>query len=233
MTTGKRIRTYFTAAMVMVGVVLIGQQAKAETVMPTVELDRSSLFFQFLESKSFGAGGARQLAAYERAFGVSCGENYRVTLQQVRVIRPVVTVPEGPLFVAEGVPQPTGGLWFNRHSINRCGEDVTYNSMVRILDNGTLLIQHLVLGQTGLTPLLINGFKQRAARMAQIEGCSEVVVRDTMNGVPDGYERQNEDAVYETWTIWGCEQSVRLVVRLEGNDQGGIQMTAENRTVLN
>lgn len=233
MTTGKRVLTFFTVAMIALGGVLSGQQAKAETFMPAVELDRDSLYFQFLESEAFGTGVARQLAAYERAFGVSCNENYRVTLQQVRVIRPVVTVPEGPLFVAEGVPQPTGGLWFNRHLINRCGEDVTYNSMVRIADNGTLFIQHLVLGQTALHPMLINGFKQRAARMAQIEGCESVVVRDTQNGVPEGYERQNEDAVYETWTIWGCDQSVRLVVRLDRNEQGGIQMTTENRTVLN
>ena len=233
MTTGTSLRVFFQTVF-MVLVVAFSHSAKAETIMPTAELDRGSLLFKFVESEAFGVGIARQVAAYERSFGYTCDQNYVVSLRQMRVIRPVVTVPEGPLMVAEGVPQPTGGLWYNRHVVSRCGEDVTYNSIVRIADNGTLLIQHLVLGQTGVHPLVINAFKQRVARMAQIEGCSSVVVRDTQRDVPDGYAKEDADAAYETWTVWGCNQNVRLVLRLEPNAEGGgIQMTTENRTVLN
>ena len=224
----------FSLIVAIAALLTISVPAKAETVMPNVKLAEGSLFAGFLSSQAFGTNIARQVAAYERSMGYTCDENYQVKLRGLRVIRPVVTVAEGPLMAAEGVPQPTGGLWFNRHVVSRCGGSVTYNSLVGVVNTGALKIRHLVLGTTGIHPLLIGGFRKRVAQMAQIEGCDAVVVTDTARGIPKGYTSANADSMHETWTVKGCDTKVRIVVLIEGKeDNTGFTLSAEDRQVLN
>jgi hypothetical protein len=207
---------------------------KAETIMPGTAFDLETRMASYISSQAYGTAIAQQAAAYEKGLGYTCDQGYTVGLRALRVIRPVVTVAEGPLFVAEGVAQPTGGVWSNRHLITRCGETFLYNSLAGISDNGRINIRHLVPGTTGLHPLLINRFKPLVGRLAEIPECKTVVISDTAVGAPDGVKLSKEDGIYETWTINGCEQVVRLVIRFEANEtNNGLLPTVEDRRVMN
>jgi hypothetical protein len=208
--------------------------AKAETIMPGVTFDLESKMGSFVTSQAYGTAIAQQAAAYEGGLGFTCDQGYTVSLRNLRIIRPVVTVAEGPLFASEGIAQPTGGVWSNRHLITRCGESFTYNSLAGIADNGQLSIRHLVPGTTGLHPLLINRFKPLVARLAEIPECKTVIISNTVAGAPEGVKLSKEDGTYETWTINGCEQVVRLVIRFDANEKkNGLLPTVEDRRMMN
>jgi len=208
--------------------------AEAETLMPGERADVDSLFVSFLVSQAYGTTIARNAAVYDRALGVTCKGDYSVMLKDARIVRPVVTVPEGPRFVAEGVPLPAGGVWSNRYEIQRCDQTISYNAIAGIADNGALTVRHLVPGNTVLHPLLINQFKPKIAQLAEIPECKEVIVTNTAQGVPEGYSVEHDSGVYETWSLAGCEQAVRLVIRFV-TDAKNNSMTSsiENRQVIN
>ena len=149
--TGKRAFSLMIATLALVFSTL--GSARAETIMPNVtSIEPNSLFLQFLTSEGAATDIARRSALYDRAQGVQCDENYQVRLEFVRIIRPVVTVAEGPLFAGEGIPQPTGGLWMVRYDLTRCGQDVKYSFLGRVADGshnrrfGLLVFQGFVLG---------------------------------------------------------------------------------------
>jgi len=213
---------------------VVSAPAKAETIMPGTSVDLETQFGTYVASQAFGTAIARQAAAYEKGLGYTCDEGYTVSLRGLRIIRPVVTVPEGPLFVAEGVAQPTGGVWSNQHIITRCGESFTYNSLAGVADNGQMNIRHLVPGSTGLYPLLINRFKPIVGRLAEIPECTSVIIADTVPGAPEDVTVSKDDGVYETWTVQGCEKIVRLTIRFEANEANdGFLPTVEDRRVMN
>ena len=208
--------------------------AQAETLMPGDQADADSLFFKFMTSENYARTVARKTAEYETSLGVTCDEPYNVALRGARIIRPIVTVAEGPLFVGENIPQPAGGVWSSRHQVTRCGESVLYNSLAIIAPNGQLRLQPLVLGNTGMHPLLIMRFKPQVARMAQIDDCDVVFIANTQQGAADGVDVSQTDGIYETWTIQGCEQRVQLVIRFDPAQQGnGLLPVVEDRQVLN
>jgi len=124
--------------------------AQAETLMPGDQAGVDSLFVKFVTSENYARTVARRTAEYEASLGRTCEEPYNVALRGARIIRPIVTVPEGPLFVGENIPQPAGGVWSSRHLVTRCGSSVLYNTMAIILPNGQLRLQPLVLGNTGM-----------------------------------------------------------------------------------
>ena len=231
--TGKRAFSLMAATLALV--VLAMGPARAETIMPnTTSIDPDSLFLQFLRSEGAATDIARRSAIYDRAMGITCNENYRVGVEFVNILRPVVTVPEGPLFAGEDIPQPTGGLWMARYDLNRCGEDIKYSYLGRVGDGGQLIIQALVAGQTNLNPLFITGVKNILSRQSGIENCERQVISDTVSGTPDGYDPENDNLAYETWAITGCGQTVQVIFRLEMDAQQGVlRPVVERRTSLN
>ncbi len=209
--------------------------AQAETLVPGTSEGADTLFLSFLTSDAFASVIAQRTKAYESGLGYTCDEDrYTIGFRRAQIIRPVVTVAEGPLFISENIAQPTGGMWSNKHVVTRCGSSVIYNSIASVAPNGQLNVQHLVLGNTGLHSLLIIRFKPVVARMAAIPECKAVSVADTRQGVAEGVTVSQPDAIYETWTINGCDQSVRLVIRFDrGENNSGLVPVVENRTVLN
>ncbi len=231
-----KMSTQWTRAlMVLLGLAgLAVGSAQAETLMPGDQAGADSLFFKFMASENYARTVARRTSEYETALGRTCDEPYNVALRGARIIRPIVTVPEGPLFVGESIPQPTGGSWSSRHQVTRCGSSVLYNSMATIVPNGQLVLRPLVLGNTGMHPLLIMRFKPQVAQLAQISDCEVVFVANTQQGAAAGIDVSQSGGIYETWTIQGCEQSVQLVIRFDPAEEGnGLLPVVEDRTVLN
>jgi hypothetical protein len=231
-----KMTTKWTRALVVVlGLVgLAAGSAQAETLMPGDQAGVDSLFFKFMTSENYARTVARRTSEYETALGRKCDEPYDISLQGARIIRPIVTVPEGPLFVGENIPQPAGGVWSSRHQVTRCGSSVLYNSIASIVPNGQLVLRPLVLGNSGMHPLLIQRFKPQVAQLAQIGECDVVFVANTQQGAAAGIDVSQSDGIYETWTIQGCEQIVQLVIRFDPAEEGnGLLPVVEDRTVLN
>jgi hypothetical protein len=233
--TGTAISSFFGKFFVLASLLAFTSvSAEAETLMPGSNVEADSLFVSFLVSQPYGTTIARNAAVYDRALGVTCEGNYSVVLQGAQVVRPVVTVPEGPRFVGEGVPLPAGGVWSNRYQIERCDQTIIYNAIAGIADNGGLTVRHLVPGTTGLHPLLINPFKPQIAQLAEIPECTEIVVTNTAQDVPEGYTAEQDSGVYETWSLAGCEQAVRLVMRFGPDaENSSLSPSVENRQVIN
>jgi hypothetical protein len=231
-----RLRTRWTSAILAVmGLAgLTMASAQAETLMPGDQAGPETLFFKFIASEEYARTIARRTADNEASLGFTCEGTYDVRLQGARIIRPIVTVEEGPVFVGENIAQPAGGVWSNRHEVTRCGSAVLYSTLASISPNGQLVLRSLVLGNSGMHPLLILRFKPQVAQMAQIEDCEVVYVANTQQGSPDGVDVSQGDGIYETWTIQGCEQRVQLVIRFDPAEQGnGLSPVVEDRRVLN
>ena len=67
---------------------------------------------------------------------------------------------------------------------------------------------------------------------AIIDECDVKAVSDTVMGVPSYYAQDVEGGQYETWTVYGCGESVKLVLLFSALPGGSVNVAVESQMAV-
>ena len=196
--------------------------ARAEIVSNVEHLTNSQYVLPFFRSDAYIRALATNAAQFDRTLGFECDDDsYNVTVTGIDI--------DTPIEMGRDDIRPTAGQWLTRYEATRCGETATYNAVGQIGEDGAVQSIPLVPGETGFGIVQLVQLQRVIAQLSQIEGCTAVMVRNTQLGVPAGMAQGTANARYETWSVEGCGQQRRLILRAERTPDGRTNVQVEQR----
>lgn len=210
----------FAALMMAAASLSVTVPAQAATVTSAQDLEGTP-FARFLGSQDYRQIQVAAFARIDQAAGTICETGYRVTLTRL--------VVEVPVRMDDGDDSPQTGKWLERFRVNRCDEDVLFNTMAEVMPDGTLEVTPVAPGETAQPLFMIVELLPVLLPRAAFDECDQRILMDTRLGVPEGYEQDVADGVYETWTVQGCGRTVDLVLLFTPVSDGNVSIGIERQ----
>ena len=186
-------------------VVLLGALTLAATGLSGTAAADQETFDRFVGSADHLSRAAAAALAADAAMPPACGD--RAVGERLAV------APQAAPRFDDGPAQPTGGAWWERWQVERCGETRTLN-LHFVADRAGISVDVGVPGETRAQPLLQQGAVDVLAPFAgdTLAACADFAVVNSRVTVPPA-DGGPTAAWTERWTLLGCGREGDVTIR--------------------